>query len=39
MDDDMYQTVQDAIRAFKTREFSMSSIDESTISNLVRNWV
>lgn len=37
MDDDMYQTVQDAIRAFKTREFSMASIDESTISNLVRN--
>jgi hypothetical protein len=36
LDDDMFQTVQDAIRSFKTREFSISSIDDSSISNLVR---
>jgi len=36
LDDDMYQTVQDAIRSFKTREFSVSSIDDASISNLVR---
>jgi hypothetical protein len=36
LDDDMYQTTQDAIRTFKTREFSVSSINDSTISNLIR---
>jgi len=36
LDDDMYQTTQDAIRTFKTREFSVSSVSESTISNLIR---
>lgn len=36
LDDDMFQTVQDAIRSFKTREFSVSTIDDSSISNLVR---
>ena len=36
LDDDMFQTVQDAIRSFKTREFSVSSIDDASISNLVR---
>jgi hypothetical protein len=36
LDDDMYQTVQDAIRTFKTREFSVSTIDDASISNLIR---
>lgn len=36
LDDDMAQTVQDAIRSFKTREFSVSTIDDSSISSLVR---
>ena len=36
LDDDMFQTVQDAIRSFKTREFSVSSIDDSSVSSLVR---
>lgn len=37
LDDDMYQTVQDAIRTFRTGEFSVGSIDEASISNLVKN--